>query len=212
MEFSLTRKLSQTFLDKLLKAEPESEVEVLDLVNDPPPLMKPEWISGAFNKGTLTKTEEHALKRSDEYIDQIWRSDLIVIGAPMYNYGMPAALKAWIDQVARINKTFSFDLSRGDYPIEPILKDKQLVMFTSSGEFDFERGGAREQHNHLVPHLKSCMHYLGVSSDQDFYHAGIEFQEFKDYRHEQSKEEAFNRLSHIVKHVRFKEGSSHNFV
>jgi FMN-dependent NADH-azoreductase len=120
------------------------------------------------------------------------------MGAPMYNYGMPASLKAWFDQVARVNKTFSFDLSRGDQPIEPILYGKQLVLFTSSGEFDFQNGGSRSEKNHLVPHIKACAHYLGVDPESDFYHIGIEYQEFKDQRHEDSKKQAFEAIPKVL--------------
>jgi FMN-dependent NADH-azoreductase len=116
----------------------------------------------------------------------------------MYNYGMPAVLKAWFDQIARINKTFSFDLSRGDHPIEPILSGKTMILFTACGEFGFESGGIRAQHNHLAPHIKSCAHYLGVNAEKDCYHIGIEYQEFKDERHEQSKKEAFARIDKLI--------------
>lgn len=197
MEFSLTRKLSETLLELIKKDFPESEIDILDLVKDPPPLMTPDWITGAFAKGELTSTKKIALRKSDEYIAQVEKADVFVIGAPMYNYGMPAALKAWIDQVARINKTFSFDLSRGDQPIEPILSGKQLILFTSSGEFDFQEGGSRAEKNHLVPHIKACAHYLGVDTYTDFYHVGIEYQEFKDARHAASKKQAFEELPRI---------------
>lgn len=173
------------------------EIEELDLVKCPPPFMTPEWIAGAFAKTALTQKQISALAKSDEYIRQIENADLVVIGTPMYNYGMPAVLKAWFDQVARINKTFSFDLSRGDFPIAPIISGKKMIVFTSSGEFDFQKGGAREAFDHLVPHIKSCAHYLGVS-EQDFYHVGIEYQEFKDERHEQSKKEAFACLPGLI--------------
>src|SRR5688572_292888 len=158
MERSLSRKLSYNFLNDLQKRIGHIEIDELDLVNNPPPLMTPDWIAGAFSKTLLTEQQRSALAQSDEYIRQVEATDLIVIGTPMYNYGMPAALKAWFDQIARINKTFSFDLSRGDFPIAPILSGKKLVVFTSSGEFDFQKGGAREAMDHLVPHIKSCAH------------------------------------------------------
>jgi FMN-dependent NADH-azoreductase len=163
--------------------------------------MTPEWIAGAFAKTALTEQQQLALAKSDEYISQISAADLFVIGTPMYNYGMPAVLKAWFDQIARINKTFSFDLSRGDFPIEPILSGKKMIVFTSSGEFDFQHGGAREALNHLVPHIKSCAHYLGVNNETDFYHVGIEYQEFKDKRHERSKNEAFAGIANLVDEI-----------
>lgn len=200
MERSLTRKLSSSFLDSL-KMRTKVEIKELDLVKYPPPFMTPEWIAGAFAKTGLTEQQRLALAKSDEYITQIEKADLFVIGTPMYNYGMPAALKAWFDQIARINKTFSFDLSCGDYPIEPILSGKKMIVFTSSGEFDFQKGGAREAYNHLVPHIKSCAHYLGVNNEKDFYHVGIEYQEFKDKRHENSKNEAFAYIANLVDEI-----------
>src|SRR5688572_16718871 len=109
MERSLTRKLSNNFLDILKKQLPTVAIEELDLVKDPPPFMTPEWIAAAFSKTGLTVEQRMVLAKSDEYIRQIEAADLLVIGTPMYNYGMPAALKAWFDQIARINKTFSFD-------------------------------------------------------------------------------------------------------
>lgn len=198
MERSLTRKLSGSFLDILKMRLIHVEIKELDLVKCPPPFMTPEWIAGAFSKTGLTEQQRSALAKSDEYIRQISAADLIVIGAPMYNYGMPAVLKAWFDQIARINKTFSFDLSRSDFPIEPILSGKKMIVFTSSGEFDFQKGGAREAFNHLVPHIKSCAHYLGITDEKDFYHIGIEYQEFKDERHERSKSAAYARMANLV--------------
>jgi FMN-dependent NADH-azoreductase len=198
MKWSLTREISVKFLNCLTMRLRNIEIKELDLVKCPPPLMTPEWIAGAFSKTGLTEEQRLALAKSDEYIRQIEEADLFVIGAPMYNYGMPATLKAWFDQIARINKTFSFDLSRGDFPIEPILSGKKMIVFTSSGEFDFQEGGVRESFNHLVPHIKSCAHYLGVNDKKDFYHVGIEYQEFKDDRHERSKGEAHACIANLV--------------
>ena len=100
---------------------------------------------------------------------------------------MPAALKAWVDQVIRVNETFSFDLGRGDWPLEPILKDKVLVGLTSSGEFGFGPGGVREHMNFLHGHIKAVAHYLGVS-EHHFIHS--EYQEFHDERHRKSRADA----------------------
>jgi FMN-dependent NADH-azoreductase len=201
MERSLTRKLAADFLDLLKMRLDQVEIEELDLVTSPPPFITPEWIAGAFSNTSLTEQQRMALVKSDEYISQIEAADCIVIGTPMYNYGMPAVLKAWFDQIARINKTFSFDLSRGDFPIEPVLSGKKMLVFTATGEFDFQKGGTREGVNHLVPHIKSCAHYLGVTNEKDFYHLGIEYQEFKDERHDRSKNAAFANLAPLVEEI-----------
>ncbi|MEQ8233811.1 MAG: NAD(P)H-dependent oxidoreductase, partial [Gammaproteobacteria bacterium] len=126
---------------------------------------------------------------------EVEAADVIVIGAPMYNYGMPAALKAWFDQIVRIDRTFTFDLARGDQPLEPMLSGKQVVVLASWGEFGFEPGGQNAAHNHLVPHIRTCSRYLGAES---FDFLAIEYQEFGDERHEASKREAFNEIPALL--------------
>ncbi len=116
----------------------------------------------------------------------------------MYNYGMPSALKAWFDQIIRINKTFTFDLARGDEPLEPTLSGKHLVTLSSRGEFGFEPGGAREHRNHLDPHIRTCSKFLGVVEDHLI---AIEYQEFGDERHKQSVEKAHRAVPKLVDHL-----------
>ncbi len=116
----------------------------------------------------------------------------------MYNYGMPASLKSWVDQVIRVNKTFTFDLSRGDSPLEPTMYGKTLVLLTSSGEFGFEVGGVREDMNHLDPHFRAVSKYLGVDRQHEI---RVEFQEFGDIRHEQSKENAYLTIPKVIKQI-----------
>jgi FMN-dependent NADH-azoreductase len=111
------------------------------------------------------------------------------MGAPMYNYGLPASLKAWVDQVARIGRTFSFDLARGDDPIRPILSGKRLIVLSSRGEFGFAPGGIRAHLNMLDPAIAACAHYFGVDR-QVIETIAIEYQEFKDARHAASVEAA----------------------
>lgn len=116
----------------------------------------------------------------------------------MYNYGMPAALKAWFDQVIRINRTFSFDLKRGDFPLRPIFSGKKLVLVYSCGEFGFGDEGIRAGMNHLGPHIKTLSHYLGV---EQFYEVRSEFQEFADERHRVSIEAASASLRELAQKI-----------
>lgn len=122
----------------------------------------------------------------------------------MYNYGMPAALKAWFDQIIRVNKTFTFDLSPGDYPLEPVFRNKILIVLTSCGEFGFAPGQIRADKDHLVPHIRTCAPYLGVDVKQDFYHVGIEYQEFGDSRHKESKQAAYQAVTSLIKDIKLK--------
>ncbi len=183
---SLTRMLTTLFTTEFLHANPDAKVIVRDIGQDPVPAIDHRFIHAAF-----TPPEEREdwmtdrLALSDALIDEVVAADIIVMGAPMYNYGMPAALKGWIDHIARIGRTFSFDLARGDFPIEPILKGKHLVVLSSRGEFGFQPGGPRAHLNALDPAIAACAHYFGVDT-ANIQTIAIEYQEFKDARHDRS--------------------------
>jgi FMN-dependent NADH-azoreductase len=187
---SLSRRLSRTFVDAWLGRNPADRVIRRDLGAEPPPLMSAGWIAAAFTPPDRRDAAmRDALAWSDAAIDELAAADLIVLGTPMHNYGMPSALKAWFDQVIRIGRSFSFDLARGDFPIQPILSGKRLVVLSSRGEFGFAPGGARARFNHLDPHLATVARYVGVA-ERDIHAVAIEYQEFGDIRHARSVAEA----------------------
>jgi FMN-dependent NADH-azoreductase len=181
---SLTRNLSAEFRERWLERFTDDHFVCRDVGSRPPPFICEDWIAAAFcPEDERSGRQQALLALSDELIGEVGRADVIVIATPMYNYGMPAALKAWLDQVVRIGQTFSFDLDRGDWPLRPMLTGKVLVTLTSSGEFGFGAGGPRAHMNHLVPHLRAVSSYLGAVR---LHHIGIEYQEFGDARHIES--------------------------
>ena len=185
-ERSHTRKLTNFFVERWTRVRPQDRVIRRDVGRSPIPAIDQDWIAGAFTKPEdRTPAMIRRLALSDELVDEVIASDVIVMGVPMYNYGVPAALKGWIDHVARIGRTFSFDLARGDVPIEPILSGKTLVVLSARGEFGFEPGGMRAHMNALDPALAACAHYFGVARE-DIHTIAIEYQEFKDERYRRS--------------------------
>jgi len=188
LERSISRKLSARFMETWLAVRPGDTVVRRDIGENPPGIISAKWIEACFTPDE-NRTPEliDVLKESDVLIDELTAADLVLLGTPMYNYGMPAALKAWVDRVIRIGKTFSFDLARGDYPLEPILEGKTLVALTSKGEFGFAPGGIREHMNFLDGHIEAVAHYLGLA-DRHFVHS--EFQEFANENHERSRNKA----------------------
>lgn len=183
---SLTRKLTGLFVDEFLKAAPGTETIVRNIGHVPVPPIDHRFIHAAFTPPEVREDWMHErLTLSDQLIDEVVEADILVLGVPMYNYGMPAALKGWVDHIARIGRTFSFDLSRGDFPIEPILSGKKLVVLSSRGEFGFQAGGVRSHMNALDTAISACAHYFGVAAS-DIQTVTIEYQEFKDARHQQS--------------------------
>jgi len=193
---SLSRGLAQAFAEQWRARHPQDEFIYRDVGTRPPGFISQPWIEAVFTPPDDRNAQQNALlAESDQLIAELEAADLIVIATPMYNYGMPAALKAWIDQIVRVDRTFTFDLSRGDFPLEPVLSGKTLVLLTACGEFGFGEGGIRQTMNHLGPHLHTLRRYLGVDS---IHEVAIEYQEFRDNRHQQSVASAHLQLPTLI--------------
>ena len=193
---SISKTLAATFMGKWMTANSEDKVIHRDLGLNPPEFISQDWIAAVFTPDDKrTDAQKSLLALSDILIAELDSADIILISSPMYNYGMPAVLKAWFDQVVRINKTFTFDLARGDFPLEPIMSGKKLVLISSSGEFGFEIGGIRESMSHLSPHIKTLGKYLGID---EFYEIASEYQEFADSRHDKSLKDAYIAIDELV--------------
>jgi len=196
---SISRALAKEFTTQWHAKYPNDQFIYRDIGNKPPKFISENWIAAVFtSEDKRTAKQSSILALSDMLIEELTKADIILISTPMYNYGMPASLKAWVDQVVRINKTFTFDLNRGDFPLEPTMSGKILVLLTSSGEFGFDIGGVREKMNHLGPHFHAIKKYLGVDKQ---YEIRVEYQEFGDKRHEQSKENAYLMIPEIIKKI-----------
>lgn len=196
---SLSRALADRFESAWKAARPGDTVLKRDVGINPPPAISEPWIAAAFTpEAERTPAQRQLLEESDRMIDELAQADVLVIATPMYNYGMPAALKAWVDQVIRVDRTFTFDLARGDWPLEPVLGGKTMVLLTSSGEFGFGRGCVRAHMNHLRPHFDTLARYLGVSETHQI---AIEYQEFGDARHRASVEAAHVQVPQLVERL-----------
>src|SRR5260370_9226307 len=109
-DYSISRKLSNHFATEWQSNHVGGEIITRDLATTKIPYVDLPWIAGAFTAPDQ-HTAEHktALKISDELIAEFLAADEVVISTPMYNFNVPAVLKAWIDHIVRLNKTFSFD-------------------------------------------------------------------------------------------------------
>jgi len=190
---SLSREIGDAFLGALRKKHPSVQLTERDVGVNPPPLITSDWVAAAFTpEAQRSEAQSQLLALSDQAIAELRQAEIILITAPMYNYGMPAGLKAWVDAVVRKDETFTFDLARGDFPLQPVLSGKTLVLATAWGEFGFEPGGVRDGQGHLVGHVKAVSGYLGADRVE---HVGVEYQEFADARFEASMQAALERAS-----------------
>ncbi|MBA2113157.1 FMN-dependent NADH-azoreductase [Bremerella alba] len=195
---SLSRNLAERFAAAWLSHAPSDEIIRRDVGLNPPPAITEQWIAAVFKpEEARDASDKQVLTLSDELIGELIPADILVIATPMYNYGMPAALKAWFDQVIRINKTFSFDLARGDNPIEPMQSGKTLVMLTAAGEGGLLDSIASHK-NHLHPHIIEASRLLGVEQHET---VAIEFQEFGDQRFDHSQAQATAAIEPLVERL-----------
>ncbi|MCK9685370.1 FMN-dependent NADH-azoreductase [Scleromatobacter humisilvae] len=200
-EGSLSREMSKLFLKHWQVHRPRDTLIRRDVGTSPPPMLTEAWIAACFTPDEQqTEQQKEVLRYSDEAIDELKRAEVIVVSAPRYNYGMPAALKAWFDQVIRIRRTFSFDRTETTWPLSPLLSGKKLVLLTASGEFGFGVGGIREDREHLESHVRTCAHYIGVART-DLHCVAIEFQEFGDQRHRHSISDAHAKIERLARHL-----------
>lgn len=128
-----TGSYSRVLADKLIKqliSGKNSEVTIRDLA-DGIPLIDENWIKANFTAvDERTPKQNRCLVRSDILVDELNNADLIVIGLPIYNFGVPAAFKAWIDQVVRSKLTFRY----GDNgPIGLLNNKKAYILIVSGG-------------------------------------------------------------------------------
>lgn len=205
---SITRRLTERFIDGWRSGEPGVQVISRDVGRNPPSIVTEASISAGFvPPEERTPEMNDALAESVMLIDEVRRADVLVIAAPLYNYGLPASLKAWVDQIIRPGETFSFDLERGDFPIRSMLSGKLLVVLSSRGEFGFEPGGVRDGWNHLDPHLRTvATRLLGIEA-QDIYEIASEYQEFNDERHQRSRDQALRDAAELGSRLSWPEHS-----
>lgn len=152
LQGSTTRQLTARIADKL-----KGKVIHRDL-NDAIPQVSETWIAASFTPAEQRSAAQRAaLELSDSLIAEAQAADVLVIGVPVYNFGVPAALKAWIDQIARAGVTFRYT----DAGPEGLLKGKRAVLDIASGgvpvgsEADFASG-----------YLRQVLGFIGITDVQ----------------------------------------------
>lgn len=140
-----TGSVSRDLADRILSRFPDATVTTRDLSGGMP-LIDESWVTANFTPADdRTKAQRETLALSDELIAEVTAADTLVIGLPIYNFGVPATLKAWVDQVARAGVTFRYT----ETGPEGLLTGKRAIVAVASGgteagsEIDFATGYIR---------------------------------------------------------------------
>jgi FMN-dependent NADH-azoreductase len=148
-EGSVTRTLTGRVAERLGGA-----VTHLDLAETPLPQVDKTWVAANFTAADdRSEAQRAVLAQSDALIAQLKAADVVVIGLPVYNFTVPAALKAWIDLVARAGVTFRYT---EDGPVG-LLEGKRAVIAMASGGTE-----AGSPVDFATPYLKHIMGFLGI--------------------------------------------------
>lgn len=163
---SHSRNLSQRFVSQWLARRAQDSLTYRDIGQNPPSFIDHDWIASAFTPEERQEPwMKDALAESDQLVDELIAADVLVIGTPLYNFGMPATLKAWIDQVVRLGRTVGIDESRLPAPYLPLLGDRprHAVILTARGGIGFGPGGEMAHMNHLEPNLVTALNFIGIT-------------------------------------------------
>ncbi len=169
---SISRKLTAQFIETWAKHHPGSEVIERDLAVTELPLITDELVAATRTEPSqLTPAQRQIVAISDTLVQELESADVIVIGAPMYNFSISWTLKAWIDQVVRVGRTVIY----GAQGPKGQLVGKKVFVLTS-------RGGAYGPETHYVkfdfqePYLRHILGFMGLT-DVTFIHAENQLRE-----------------------------------
>lgn len=155
---SYSYKLSKVIVEKVTEKYPDSIVEDVDLNELEIPHLNPVILQSMFTPGDqLTAEARESIRYSDGAVKQLLEADIIVIGAPLYNYTIPSSLKAWIDHITRAGITFGYSENG---PVGKVLGKKVYVAMAAGGVYSEGPGKAND---FVAPYLKAVLGALGMT-------------------------------------------------
>ncbi len=162
---SQSSRLAARIVERLRAASPDSTVVVRDLGREPHPVLDETALAALFTPAAGRTAEQAArVALDDALIAQVQAADVVVIGAPMYNFGVPVQLKNWIDAISRAGVTFRYTANGP----EGLLKGKKVYVALARGGL-YRHTPADTQ----VPYLKTVFSFLGLDDVRFVYAEGL---------------------------------------
>jgi FMN-dependent NADH-azoreductase len=156
---SFSQKVAKSVVDDLKARYPDATVVVRDLAQNPPPHVGLDFLTGMYAPPEhQTPEQAQAIALSDTLIKEVFDADIIVIAAPMHNFGPPSTLKAWIDHVVRAGRTFNY----GDNGPEGLLKGKRAILVLARG--GVYSSGPTKPFDFQEPYLRGILRFLGITN------------------------------------------------
>ena len=156
-ERSHSRALTAAFVGELTQKHPDATVAYRDLGRQTVPHVDEAWIAAAYgDPSQRSEADQQAIAFSDELVDELLATDIIVLGAPMYNLSIPSALKAYIDNVVRVGRTFTMSY-------QGLATGKKLYILCARGGGGYAPGQPMHSMNFQDPYLSTIFGFIGIT-------------------------------------------------
>jgi FMN-dependent NADH-azoreductase len=156
---SASRRLSAAAVERLNKATPGLEIVYRDLAAEPLSHLTGEHLAAAHGAVPESATVQKDIAASQTALQDFLAADIVVIGAPMYNFTIPSQLKAWIDRIVIAGKTFRY----GPNGAEGLAGNKRVVIAISRGGL-YGPGAPAAALEHLETYLRAVFGFIGVTN------------------------------------------------
>jgi FMN-dependent NADH-azoreductase len=165
---SQSYQLSNFLIDKLKSQHANAEILVRNLVTDEVPhLSDMQFTSFVTPAEDLSADMKKAIAYSNKAIEELMQSDIVVIDVPMYNFGIPSSLKAWIDQITRAGLTFRYT----EKGVEGLINNKKVYLSIASGGIYSE--GPMKEYDHTEKYLRMVLGFIGITDITVFRVEGV---------------------------------------
>jgi len=162
---SHSTRLAQTLVERVRSANPDATLTLRDLARTPHPALDEATLGALFTPAEQRTPEQAArVALDDALIAEIQAADVVVLGVPMYNFGVSTQLKNWIDAIARARVTFTYT-DKG--PVGLLTNKKVYVALTRGGLYRNTPADTQ------VPYLKTLFNFLGMTDVQFIYAEGL---------------------------------------
>lgn len=185
-EKSHSRKLTRLFVDHWKKQYPDAVFTHREAGLEIIPPIDQNWIAAAFIKPeNRTEVNQKALDLSNQLLSELKENDLYVIATPMYNWSIPSGLKAYIDQIMRINETWKFRSGQPDGDYMGLLENKKLLILSSRGDTGYGENEKNGNMNYQTSYLRFIFGIMGVTDTTEL---SLDNEEFGGEIFEKSRE------------------------
>jgi FMN-dependent NADH-azoreductase len=183
---SVTRRFANELIEALQQQHGDINIRERDVTRDMP-FVDEQWVNATYTRLEQRSVEQHQLLGySDSLVEELEQADIIVVAAPVYNFSIPASLKAWIDQICRVGRTFNY------YENGPVggLQNKQAYVVMASGgtvlgsDIDFASG-----------YLRHVLGFIGIDDVSIISAEGLMFDNEQGLQHIRTQIEDLARVA-----------------